>query len=69
MKISENTIKIGHAAGYYNRFDAFRFRASILPEKYFDEDAPNRAKEIEKYSRYSLMVERALINNGLSTYQ
>lgn len=68
MRISKNTLRIGREAGYYNPVDAFRFRAGILPEKYFDEDAADQAKEIEKYSRYSLMVEHALINNGMRPF-
>lgn len=61
-------MRIGREAGYNTPADCFRFRASILPEMYFNEDASDMAKEIENYSRYSLMCEKALQNNGLRTF-
>lgn len=57
-------MRIGNNAGYYTPADCFRFRASILPEQYWDEDAP----DVETYSRISIMCEKALQNNGMRVF-
>lgn len=51
MKVSNTTMSIGRASGYYTPVDCFRFRVSILPEKYFNEEAGDQAAEIERYNR------------------
>lgn len=61
-------MRIGNNAGYYNAADCFRFRASILPGMWLDEDAEDWDKEAERYSRVSLMCEKALQNNGLRPF-
>lgn len=44
-------MRIGRAAGYYTPVDCFRFRASVLPEMYYNEDAADQTAEIERYNR------------------
>lgn len=51
MQISNRTIEFGRNAGYYNPVDAFRFRASVIPELYYNEDAEDQTAEIERYNR------------------
>ncbi len=64
MKISDNTIKIGRKAGYYNRKDAFVFRASTMLDDYIPNEGDKAAAN--RYSRYCLLVNRALENNGIT---
>lgn len=64
MKISDNTIKIGRKAGYYNRKDAFVFRASTMLDPYIPYDGDKAAAD--RYSRYCKLVNRALENNGIN---
>ena len=50
MKASTRTIELGRNAGYYNPVDAFRFRASVLPEIHYHENAEDQTAEIEPYN-------------------
>lgn len=50
IKISKRTAEFGRNAGYYNPVDAFRVRASVLPELYYNEDAEDQTAEMERYN-------------------
>lgn len=66
MKASKRTIEFGRNAGYYNPVDAFRVRASVLPEMYFDEDAEDQTAEIERYNRNAARCAKIAAAHGIS---
>lgn len=66
MKVSNRTIELGRNAGYYNPLDAFRFRASVLPEKFFDEDAEDQTAEIERYDRNAARCAKIVAAHGIT---
>lgn len=51
IKASARTLKFGRNAGFYNPVDAFRFRASVLPDMHYNDDAEDQTAEIERYNR------------------
>lgn len=66
MKVSNKTIEFGRNAGYYNPVDAFRVRASVLPELYYDEDAEDQAAEIERYNRNAARCAKIAAKYGIT---
>ncbi len=65
IKVSDNTIRIGRECGYYNAVSCFRFRLSILPDKYFNEDAADRAREEERFNRCACLCEKVAAKYGI----
>lgn len=66
MKTSNRTIEFGRNAGYYNPVDAFRVRASVLPEMYYNEDAEGQAAEIERYERNAARCAKIAAAHGIT---
>lgn len=66
MKASTRTIELGRNAGYYNPVDAFRFRASILPEIHYNENAEDQTTEIERYNRNAARCAKIAAKYGIT---
>lgn len=66
MKASTRTIEFGRNAGYYNPVDAFRFRASVLPDMYYNDDAEDQTAEIERYNRNAARCAKIAAKYGIT---
>lgn len=66
MKASTRTIEFGRNAGYYNPVDAFRFRASVLPDMHYNEDAEDQNAEIERYNRNAARCAKIAAKYGIT---
>ena len=66
MKASTRTIEFGRNAGYYNPVDAFRFRASVLPDMHYNDDAEDQTAEIERYNRNAARCARIAAKYGIT---
>lgn len=66
MKASARTLKFGRNAGYYNPVDAFRFRASVLPDMYYNDDAEDQSAEIERYNRNAARCAKIAAKYGIT---
>ena len=66
MKASTRTLKFGRNAGYYNPVDAFRFRASVLPDMHYDDDAEDQTAEIERFNRNAARCARIAAKYGIT---
>lgn len=66
MKASTRTIEFGRNAGYYNPVDAFRFRASVLPDMHYNEDAEDQTTEIERYNRNAARCAKIAAAHGIT---
>lgn len=66
MKASPRTLKFGRNAGFYNPVDAFRFRASILPDMHYNDDAEDQAAEIERYNRNAARCAKIAAKYGIT---
>ena len=68
MKASTRTLEFGRNAGYYNPVDAFRFRASVLPELHYNENAEDQAAEIDRYNRNAARCAKIAAKYGITLY-
>lgn len=68
MKASTRTIELGRNAGFYNPVDAFRFRASVLPDMYYNENAEDQTTEIERYNRNAARCAKIAAKYGITLY-
>ncbi len=68
IKVSSNTMSLGRKFGYYNAVDCFRFRASILPNKYFDEDAEDIDTEVRRFERCARLCAKVAAKYGIELY-
>lgn len=66
MKASTRTIEFGRNAGYYNPVDAFRFRASVLPDMHYNDDAEDQTAEIERYNRNAARCAKIAAKYGIT---
>ena len=66
MKASTRTIEFGRNAGYYNPVDAFRFRASVLPDMHYNDDAEDQIAEIERYNRNAARCAKIAAKYGIT---
>ena len=66
MKASPRTLKFGRNAGFYNPVDAFRFRASVLPDMHYNDDAEDQAAEIERYNRNAARCAKIAAKYGIT---
>lgn len=66
MEASARTLKFGRNAGYYNPVDAFRFRASVLPDMHYNEDAEDQTAEIERYNRNAARCAKIAAKYGIT---
>ena len=66
MKASTRTLKFGREAGFYNPVDAFRFRASVLPDMHYDDDAEDQTAEIERFNRNAARCARIAAKYGIT---
>ena len=66
MKASTRTIEFGRNAGFYNPVDAFRFRASVLPDMHYNDDAEDQIAEIERYNRNAARCAKIAAKYGIT---
>ena len=66
MKASTRTIEFGRNAGFYNPVDAFRFRASVLPDMHYNDDAEDQTAEIERYNRNAARCAKIAAAHGIT---
>lgn len=66
MKASTRTIEFGRNAGYYNPVDAFRFRASVLPDMHYNDEAEDQTAEIERYNRNAARCAKIAAKYGIT---
>lgn len=66
MKASPRTLEFGRNAGYYNPVDAFRFRASVLPDMYYNDEAEDQTAEIERYNRNAARCAKIAAKYGIT---
>ena len=59
-------MRIGREYGYYNAVDCFRFRASTLPDNYFNEDAEDMNAEIKRFERCALLCAKIADKYGIT---
>ena len=66
IKASPRTLKFGRNAGFYNPVDAFRFRASVLPDMHYNDDAEDQIAEIERYNRNAARCAKIAAKYGIT---